>query len=69
MGNFQSVHVRKGARKDFSGRGGEEIHLVVVDLWFSEGKFGVRRRSLRSEELFLRRALGMALFSLLFRYW
>lgn len=40
--------MRKGARKDFAGRGGEEIHLVVVDLRLSEGKFGVRGRSLGS---------------------
>ena len=68
MGNFQSVHVRKGARKDFSSRGREEIHLVIIDLRLSEGEFGVRGRSLGSEELLLWRTLGMALFGLLFGY-
>jgi hypothetical protein len=35
MGNLESVHMRKGARKDFPGRRSKEIHLVIVDLWLS----------------------------------
>lgn len=68
MGNLQSVHARKPTRKDFAGGRREEIHFVVIRLRLSEGKFRVRWRCLRSQELFLRRALGETFFCLLLGY-